>query len=143
MQNKRTQHSIPFLMRLISDRARTLFSARAECPLTDAQARVVMYLKRQGGRVVTQHELEEYLGVTRATVKGLLQRLEDKGYVRTAFDAVDGRVKNIYLTEESLRYREQVHDLLKEMDSRMMKGLSWQEQDELMRMLEIIYNNIS
>ena len=143
MKEIRSEHSIPFLMRLISDRARTLFAARADCPVTAAQGRVVMYLKKQGRREVSQKELAQYLGVSHATVKGLVQRLEEKGYVRTAFDASDGRVKNVYLTGESERYKERVNALLQELDAQMMRGLSAAEQKELVRMLEKIYSNIT
>ena len=136
-------HSIPFLMRLITDRASTLFAAKADCPVTAAQARVVMYLKKQGRREVSQKELAQYLGVSHATVKGLVQRLEEKGYVRTGFDNKDGRVKNVYLTDESRRYKERVHELLEELDARLLRGLSEHEQSELARMLEHIYDNIS
>ena len=136
-------HSIPFLMRLITDRARTLFAERADCPVTAAQARVVMYLKKKGGGPVTQHELEKYLGVSHATIKGLVQRLEDKGYVRTAFNSRDGRVKNVYLTDASRRYKERMNELLEELDARLLSGLSEEEQAELTRMLEQIYANIA
>ena len=136
-------HSIPFLMRLIADRARTLFEAKAECPVTSAQARVVMYLKKQEGRAVSQRELAEYLGVSHATVCGLVQRLEDKGDVRTGFDSRDGRVKNVYLTDESQRYKERMHELLEALEGRLLSGLSEAEQAELTRMLEKIYSNIS
>lgn len=135
--------SIPFLMRLISDRASTLFAARTECPVTAAQARVVMYLRKQEGRTVTQHELEKYLGVSHATIKGLVQRLEEKGYVRTAFDAQDGRVKNVYLTEKSDRDKERMRELVEEMDELLLSGLSEQERALLGRMLEKIYDNIA
>lgn len=136
-------HSIPFLMRLISDRLSTLFAERADCPVTAAQARVIMYLKKQEGREVTQHELEQYLGVSHATIRGLLQRLEDKGYVRTAFNSRDGRVKNVYLTDASRQYRERMREQLESLDARLLHGLSKAELSELTRMLEHIYNNIA
>lgn len=131
------------MMKLITDRASTLFAAQGDCPVTAAQGRVMMYLKRQEGRAVSQHELEKYLSVSHATVKGLLQRLEEKGYVRTAFDAADGRVKNVYLTDACDRYKERVHTLIEELNGRMVQGLSQAEQRELLRMLEKIYNNIT
>lgn len=139
----RVAHSIPFLMRLISDRLSTLFAERADCPVTAAQARVMMYLKKQEGREVTQHELEQYLGVSHATIRGLLQRLEDKGYVRTAFNSRDGRVKNVYLTDASRQYRERMREQLESLDARLLHGLSKAELSELTRMLEHIYNNIA
>lgn len=143
MPAPKNEHSIPFLMRLITDRASTLFAAKADCPVTAAQGRVVMYLKKQAGRVVSQRELAQYLGVSHATIRGLVERLEAKGYVRTAFDAKDGRLKNVYLTNASDRYKERVHTLLEELDARMMQGLSREEQQELARMLEKIYSNIN
>ena len=138
-----TRHSIPFLMRLITDRTSTLFAERADCPVTATHARVVMYLKKREGGPVTQHELEKYLGVSHATIKGLVQRLEAKGYVRTAFNSRDGRVKNVYLTDECTRYKERMHELVEELDARLLSGLSEAERQELTRMLEHIYNNIS
>lgn len=139
----KNRHSIPFLMRLITDRARTLFAEKADCPFTAAQARVAMYLKKKGGGPVTQHELEKYLGVSHSTIKGLVQRLEDKGYVYTAFDSRDGRVKNVYLTNASQKYKERMHEQLQELDARLLSGLSEEEVSELTRMLEHIYDNIS
>lgn len=136
-------HSIPFLMRLIADRARTLFEERADCPITAAQARVVMYLKKQEGRTVSQRELERYLGVSHATICGLVQRLEEKGYVRTGFDSRDGRMKNVYLTDASRLYKERMQALLDELNGRLLHGLSAHEVAELERMLEHIYKNIA
>ena len=92
---------------------------------------------------MTQHELEKYLGVSHATIKGLVQRLEEKGYVRTAFDAQDGRVKNVYLTEKSDRDKERMRELVEEMDELLLSGLSEQERALLGRMLERIYDNIA
>lgn len=143
MKQTKSHHSIPFLMRLITDRARTLFAEKADCPVTAAQARVVMYLKKKGGGPVTQHELEKYLGVSHSTIKGLVQRLEDKGYVHTAFNSHDGRVKNVYLTNASQKYKERMHEQLEELDARLLSGLSEGEISELTRMLEHIYDNIS
>lgn len=136
-------HNIPFLMRLIADRARTLFEARAECPVTSSQARVLMYLKRQEGREVSQRELAQYLGVSHATVCGLVQRLVDKGYVRTEGDRRDGRVRNVYLTDASRRDKERMREMLEELEGQLLKGLSEAELVELTRMLEKIYSNIS
>lgn len=135
-------YSIPFLMRLITDRMSTLFAEMADCPITAAQARVLMYMKRQGKRPVTQRELEKYMGVSHSTVKGLVQRLEDKGYVRTAFNSSDGRVKNVYLTGMALQYRERMREQIEELDARLLRGLSEQETQELTRVLEHIYSNI-
>lgn len=136
-------HGILFLMKLIVDRASTLFAARTECPVTAAQGRVLMYMLRQAPRAVTQRELEKYMGVSHATMTGLIERIEAKGYVRTAFDGRDGRVKNVRLTEAVRTDHERVAGLLEELDNEVLGGLSKGDKKELLRMLEKMYENIS
>ena len=136
-------HGILFLMKLIVDRASTLFAAKTECPVTAAQGRVLMYMLRQAPRAVTQRELEKYMGVRHVTMTGLIERIEAKGYVRTAFDGRDGRVKNVRLTEAVRTDHERVAGLLEELDNEVLGGLSKGDKKELLRMLEKMYENIS
>ncbi|MBR4310318.1 MAG: hypothetical protein IKT79_04745, partial [Akkermansia sp.] len=63
------RQAISFLMKLITDRVSTLFSLRAEIPLTAAQSRVVMYLEACGGGPVSQRDIEQYLNVSHTTAK--------------------------------------------------------------------------
>ncbi len=135
-------HSISFLMKLITDRATTLFTMQEELPITVAQCRVLMYLEACGGGPISQKELERHLGVTHTTAKGLLQRLEEKDFVRTAFDSSDGRVKNAYLTEKSGRFRDQMLRNTEALRQRMLNGVSDEEIDVLVDLLERIYHNI-
>ena len=55
-----TRQAISFLMKLIADRVSTLFSLRAEVPLTAAQSRVVMYLEACGGGPWSQKKIEQF-----------------------------------------------------------------------------------
>lgn len=138
----RDRHPV-FIMKMVADRAEALFAQRVGgLQVTAPQCRVLMYLEARGGAGVSQRELEHYLGVSHTTVKGLLQRLEDKGYVRTAFDsAEDGRVKHAYLTEEFLRLREDTRHALEAFESQLVAGFSEAEMQVLRQMLERIYQN--
>ena len=129
-------------MKLIADRVSTLFSLRAEVPLTAAQSRVVMYLEACGGGPLSQKEIEQYLNVTHTTAKGLLQRLEEKGFVRTAFDSKDGRVKNAYLTEAARKCRDELMDHIRALTDQMMQGISAEEETQLFELLRRVYGNI-
>lgn len=137
-----TRQAISFLMKLIADRVSTLFSLRAEVPLTAAQSRVVMYLEACGGGPLSQKEIEQYLNVTHTTAKGLLQRLEEKGFVRTAFDSKDGRVKNAYLTEAARKCRDELMDHIRALTDQMMQGISAEEETQLFELLRRVYGNI-
>lgn len=134
--------AISFLMKLIADRVSTLFSLRADMPVTAAQGRLLMYLEACGGGPVSQRSIEQYLNVSHTTAKGLLQRLEEKGFVRTAFDSEDGRVKNAYVTEKAQMCRESLSQHIDFITSRMMEGISPEESQALLDMLCRVYRNI-
>ena len=135
--------SVLFIMKMITDRAATLFAARTECPVTAAQGRALMYAKKHSNRPVTQGELERHMGVSHATMKGLLERLEAKGYVRTAFDSRDKRVKNVYLTETVRKDHARVRALLEELEEQVLRGLTEKQRREMHVCLEKMYDNIS
>lgn len=138
----KSRQAISFLMKLIADRTSTLFSLQVEVPLTAAQSRVVMYLEAQRGAPVSQRDIEQYLNVSHTTAKGLLQRLEEKGFVRTAFDSADRRVKNVYLTNLAHKYRDELAQHIDALTSRMMQGLTAEEETVLFDLLRRIYGNI-
>ncbi len=138
-------HPILFKMKMVSDRAEVLFTSQMDAGLelpSPAQCRVLMYLKSRKGGPVSQRELEHHLGVSHTTVKGLLQRLEDKGFVRTAFDSADGRVKNVYLAEYSNKLNEEAHRHSERIEGLILAGLSAEERGQLNALLDRLYQNI-
>ncbi len=139
------EHPILFTMKMVVDRAEVLFNAMADAGVelpTPAQSRVLMYLKSRRGGPVSQRELEHYIGVSHTTAKGLVQRLEEKGYVRTAFDSEDGRVKHIYLAEYTARLHEAVSRQRERVEALMLAGLSDEERAELGRLMQRVFHNI-
>lgn len=135
-------HNIAVLMKMISDRGAVLFSQEADLPLTAAQCRVLMYVGNCGQEPVSQRSIERHFGISHTTVKGLLQRLEEKGFIRTAFDGADGRVKNVYLTPRSRELEGQVCQIFSGVTDRMMQGLTHAERLQLQSLLERLYDNI-
>ena len=136
------RQAISYLMKLITDRLSALFLQRAELPLTAAQSRVVMYLEACGGGPLAQKDIEQYLNVSHTTAKGLLQRLEEKGFAHTAFDGEDGRVKHIYLTDKAHMCRDELKEHIDALSDRMLSGLSQQEELQLFELLKRVYGNI-
>ncbi len=139
------EHPVLFTMKMVADRAEVLFNSLAEKGLelpTPAQGRVLMYLKSRHGGPVSQRELEHHLGVSHTTAKGLVQRLEEKGLVRTAFDSEDGRVKHIYLAEYSARLHGALRKQSRRIEECMLAGLSPAERAELSRLMQHVFHNI-
>lgn len=137
-------HHISYMMKMIVDRTDTLFRQKmGALPVTAPQCRLLMYLDSRRGEAVSQRELEHYLGVSHTTVKGLLNRLEEKGYVRTAFDdAADGRVKNAYLTEKYLRSHADARAVIECFEAEIVRGLTAEEQAGIKKLLMRIYANV-
>lgn len=133
-----------YMMKMIVDRMDTLFQQKmGPLPVTAPQCRLLMYLDSRGGAAVSQRELERYLGVSHTTVKGLLARLEEKGYVRTAFDnAADARVKNAYLTDKYHRSHADARAIIESFETEIARGLSEQEQESMKKLLARIYENV-
>lgn len=137
-------HSIAYMMKMIVDRADTLFhEVMGPIPVTAPQCRLLMYLDSRKGAPVSQRELEGYLGVSHTTVKGLLSRLEEKGYVRTAFDdAADARVKHAYLTEKYHRSHADARAVIDRFEAEVVRGLSDEEQETMKKLLARLYANV-
>lgn len=137
-------HHISYMMKMIADRAETRFQQlMGPIPVTAPQCRLLMYLDSRGGEPVSQRELEHYLGVSHTTVKGLLSRLEEKGYVRTAFDdAADARVKHAYLTEKYHRSHADARTVIDRFEAEIVRGLSDEEQAVMKKLLSRIYRNL-
>lgn len=134
---------LSYLVKLLADRQETVFTQKAgPIPVTAPQCRLLMYLESRNGEPVSQRELEHYLGVSHTTVKGLLQRLEEKGFVRTAFDSADGRVKHAYLTDKHLRLHNEFSNMVAEFEKELLAGFSAEECETLRSLLQRLYNNL-
>ena len=136
------ERAIPTILKLIVDRNGALFRQYAgELPLTEAQCRVAVYLASKNGEPVSQRQIEAHAGITHPTAKGLLQRMEEKGFVRTAFDSTDKRVKHVYLSELSLDLQEKYGKAVQQVESILLKGFSDEEREQLRSLLSRVYDN--
>lgn len=136
------ERAIPTILKLIVDRNGALFRQYAgELPLTEAQCRVAVYLASKNGEPVSQRQIEAHVGITHPTAKGLLQRMEEKGFVRTAFDSTDKRVKHVYLSELSLDLQEKYGKAVQQVESILLKGFSDEEREQLRSLLSRVYDN--
>ena len=88
-----------FILNDVARLMRTTFDRRMRgLGLTRSQWWVLNHLFRNGG--LTQSELADLLEIEKPTLGRLLDRLEQKGWVRREPDALDRRVKRVHLTEE-------------------------------------------
>ena len=112
-----------------------------EYDVSPMQSRVLTYLHSQD-RQVTQKMLVEFLMVKPSTVNGIVDRLEEKGLVRRTTDKNDGRYRVLTLTEEGVRYFDDLAPVFHRVEERVERGFSPEELDTLRRYLMRVANNL-
>ncbi len=131
------------MIKRISDRMRSSADASMKHRgLTFSQCRVLHYLDTNGGHA-SQKEVEEYLDVAHPTVVGLVSRLEKNGFVTCRMSEDDRRTKIITVTEKANNVREAVEEEHRVSEDNLTRGLTIEDQRELLHMLHILYKNIS
>ena len=108
--------------------------------LTYSQINVLFFVRKSGGRV-SQKEIEEYLKVSHPTVVGLVQRLENTGYIICERDENDKRNKLVSTTDQFEQLVKQLDEKRAANNERLLEGLSDQDLDKLTVYLTTIYEN--
>ncbi len=128
------------------DRAHTQLAKAAEQHLshhskvTTAQASVLIYLGYHDHCSLT--ELAEGTGRNNPAITGLVARMETIGLVTRIDDAYDRRSKRVMLTHAGWERRELVMDDFRDFNTRLIKGLSDQEVDAVLKFLSNAHKNV-
>jgi len=131
-----------FILHDVARLLRTTFDRRVrELGLTRSQWWVLNHLFRNNG--VTQSELAEILEVEKPTLGRLLDRLEQKGWVRREADANDRRAKRVFLTKEVEPAIKTMRSAAAEMRRDAVAGLSAEQQERFVDSLLTIKANLS
>lgn len=108
--------------------------------VTRSQWWVIAHLSRHDGMMQT--ELANLLDVGKVTLGGLIDRLENGGWVERRPDPKDRRAKRIFLTKNAHHLIEEMRDAERQHNSNVLKGLSRKERDELSDKLNRIKCNL-
>lgn len=106
----------------------------AELGVTGSQLDVLDFLELRGGSA-TQSEIVGYLRESRATVSGLVTRLERQGLVTRDASADDARVVVVRIAEGALPVVRAFREKGEEMDYLLTADLTDDEREELCRLL--------
>ena len=87
-------------------------------------------------------DLEKYMKIRKSTASELVSRLEKNGYVKTEKSQKDGRLKRLIVTEEGHEAHDRILQLLQEIDDRLVEGLSKEEVDTLVNLLNRLIQNM-
>lgn len=137
-----SQYRVGYLIKLISNKLRAKADANLrQHNLTLVQSGVLLYLGKHGGKA-PQKEIEEYLGVSHATVCGLISRMERNGHLRTFTDTKDRRIRIVSLTDQAKAITAHLDSNIQQNEKAMLNGLDENQIQQLQEYLTIILNNI-
>ena len=111
--------------------------------LSQGRFLVLIVMNGQPGKLTTPSILAEKIGVTRATMTGLIEGLAKDGFIKRYSHSSDRRKQNLKLTDKGVSLLE---NLLPDYWSRiynLMKGLTEKEERQLVQLLRKISDKIS
>tara|TARA_R110000772_G_scaffold35901_5_gene86235 strand:- start:7737 stop:8186 length:450 start_codon:yes stop_codon:yes gene_type:complete len=109
--------------------------------LTRAQWSVLAHLKRYEG--VQQKELARFMDIKPITLARHLDNLERQEWVERRDDPDDRRAKRVFLSTKAKPMINSLTRIGKKIRAHALRGLSVDEQDQLMKMLRKIRENLN
>ncbi len=134
---------IGFLIHDVSRLRRTAFDQRMKpLGITRSQWWVLSGVSRHGDSGITQTELAKVLDLGKVALGGLIDRLEERGYVKRHADPQDRRVNRVYLTRKGKAMLDRMAHVGLEMNGKIMKGIALERQHLLAELLLIMKKNL-
>lgn len=131
-----------FILNDVARLMRTAFDRRVKAlGLTRSQWWVLNHLFRNDG--ITQSELADLLEIEKATLGRLLDRMEQKGWVRRENHAGDRRAKRVFLTQEVEPALKAMRSAAAELRRDALGELSADQQAQFVDTLLTIKTNLS
>lgn len=110
--------------------------------LTSMQAHVLIYLYKNKNNIINQRDIEREFELTNPTVNGILNRLENKGFIKRVVSHIDARNKVISLTDKSVLLINNMKKSAEEMESKMTLGINKDELDIFYRVIKKMFDNV-
>jgi DNA-binding MarR family transcriptional regulator len=115
--------------------------AKSSLDLTRAQCRVLAYLSHYGE--VNQARLAGLLEVAPISAGRLLDRMEEGGWIKRHDDPEDRRARQVSMTAKAEKALDRARRVGDEITAEALMGLSKQEREELIALLQRVRGNLS
>lgn len=132
-----------FLIHDVSRLRRTVFDQRMKpLGITRSQWWVLSNLSRHEGEGLMQIELARLLDVGKVTVGGLIDRLEDAGFVTRVPDKLDRRSKRVLVSRKGKALIEKMRTIATDVNDEIMEGIPVEQQALLADVLSRMKRNL-
>lgn len=139
-------NTIGYKIRLIHNRVHKTMEAKRmenEGNLTGMQGWTLGFLRKNAARDIYQKDIEAEFSISRATASNMLACMERKGLIKRIAVEHDARLKKIVLTEKADRIVERADTDMREMEQKLIEGMSERDVAEFHRLLDLVMKNIS
>ena len=131
------------LLRVVQKEFNQLHREKAQSMgLTPPQFFAVHYLSRHQTEEICQRDIERNFDLSHATVSGVINRLEKKGFIECEVSENDKRYKKIVLTDKAKKFEDEMGTYIGEYEDQLMKGFSEEEKDLLRNFLIRMLGNM-
>ena len=141
----KTQYEGGFLISKIHQLSRRIFTRKLRdhgiAELNSPQGRIMFVLWRQDG--ISIKRLAEQTALRPSTLTGMLDRLEEAGYLKRVPSPDDRRQILIYQTQKEKALRKGYEEVSAEMNKLFYAGLTARETDRFERTLRRILQNLA
>ncbi len=116
-------------------------SALENMDLTAAQGHIMGYLSRQSAPPCPR-DVEEAFQLSHPTVSGLLNRLEQKGFLKLLPDPSDRRCKRIHVQPKGLECQQTMQQIIRCNEDRLVQDFTPEEKEQFARLLQRAITNM-
>lgn len=110
--------------------------------ISPSQSLVLEYLFFRNGDIVYATELHEKLGISKSAISSTLKGLKKKGYVETATNPEDDRMKQIFLTPKAFAMKERIESGLQEEQRHLCREIPSQHLEIMKKGLNTMIHNL-
>ena len=142
MEKKKIGAEIRVLANLIGRNFNEINSGDECYDLTGPQSLILAYLYKHQNDDVFQKDIELEFNIRRSSATGVLKCLEAHDFIRRETINRDARLKKIILTKKAHEHREVLERHIDELEKILVRGLSQQEIDDLIKILGKIKRNL-
>lgn len=111
--------------------------------ITPTQMQIIAYILENSNKDIYQKDLEEVLGLRRATVSGVLYTMEKNHLIKRSTSMNDARVKKIVLNDEAKVMFLKCEEKIKKLEELMIRDLSEVELQMFSKIIDKMKDNIN
>lgn len=110
--------------------------------VSGSQGLILSYIYDHIHENIYQKDIEKEFNIRRSTATGLLQSLENKGYIEKQSVDFDARLKKLTLTQKAIHAQKNVDHHVESLQNKMLQGLSEEEIHQFIKIVEKMKENL-